>query len=488
MRLRHRLELAVVVGVLGVGLAWVGIAALWVGRAFERELELRALTVARSVARQVADPVLTQERFRLALVLAEARRAEPGVRYAYVEQDGRVLGHTFERGVPAGLREVAPARGIRRLRTSEGRVVHAAAPVLGGLAVVHVGVDAAPVEAAARALVLQTVGGGGVVLLAAGLVAGLFAARVARPLEELTEVASAVAQGDWSRRPRIAGAGEVARLAEALGRMLDHLEASHRKLEEINRELEREIEAHRQAEERGRALQEQLVRAQRLEAVGQLAAGVAHEFNNLLAAVLSAAELGLLEVGEGHPVARRLRTIAQAAERGGRLTRRILAFSQGQVLVKRRIEVPRLVEDTAELLRSTLGERIRLVVRTRPGVPLVRADPEQLRQVLVSLAANARDAMPEGGTVTITVGWAEADPPGGARRWAVIEVRDEGVGIAPEHRDRIFDPFFSTKPVDKGTGLGLAAAYGIVRQHGGDVEVESSPGQGTTFRILLPEA
>ncbi len=491
MRLRHRLELAAVGLVAVVGVAWVGLSALSVRRAFERELELRALVVARHLAREVADPVLTENRFQLGMVLAEAKEKEPGVRYVYLEQDGRVLAHTFERGVPEGLRSAAPTEGILRLMTPEGPVLHAAAPVLDGLAVVHVGLDAGPVEVAAQTLTSQTVGLAGIVVLGAGLLAIFFVARVMRPLEGLTEVAEAVARGEWGHRPVVRGTGEVARVAEALGRMLDHLEESHRRLEDANLELEREIEAHRRAEERNRALQEQLLRAQRLEAVGQLAAGVAHEFNNLLAAVLAAAEMGLRRLEPDHPVTPRLRTIVEAAERGGALTRRILAFSQRQVLVKRRLDVNRLVEDTAALLRNSLGEKVRLQVKVRPGLPPVRADPEQLRQVLVSLAANARDAMPHGGTLTIATGSAEAGPAGDARserRWAVLEVSDEGTGIVPSDLDRIFDPFFTTKEVGKGTGLGLAAAYGIVRQHGGEVQVESAPGRGTIFRVFLPEA
>ncbi len=485
MKLRHRLELGAVGLVLAVGVAWVALTALSVRREFGRETDLRAMTVARHLAREVADPVLTENRFRLGMLLSEAREKEPGVRYAYVERGGAVLAHTFEAGVPEALRSVAPSAGTRRLRTPEGEVVHAAQPVLDGLAVVHVGIDAAPLGAAARALTLQTVGLAGLVVLGAGLLAVFLVARVMRPLEGLTAVAEAVAAGDWSRRPEARGTGEVARLADAFGRMLDRLEESHRRLEDANVELEREIEAHRQAEERNRVLQEQLLRAQRLEAVGQLAGGIAHEFNNLLAAVLSAAELAIRRLGSDHPEARRLQTIVEAAERGGALTRRLLAFSQRQVLVKRRLDPNRLLEETAALLGPTLGEAVRLEVRAEGRVPLVRADPEQIRQVLVSLATNARDAMaPEGGRLLFVTRRVEDE----GREWAEIEVTDEGKGIPPGDLDRIFDPFFTTKEVGKGTGLGLAAAYGIVQQHGGDLRVESALGKGTTFRILLPGA
>ncbi|HEU5319542.1 MAG TPA: ATP-binding protein [Methylomirabilota bacterium] len=238
---------------------------------------------------------------------------------------------------------------------------------------------------------------------------------------------------------------------------------------------------------------EQLLQAQKMEAVGLLAGGIAHDFNNLLTVILSYATLGLQRLGRDTPVATGLEIIQQTAERAALLVRHLLAFSRRQKLEPRVLDLNCVVTDMGEMLRPLLGEDITLV--TVPGLALdrVSADQSQLEQVVMNLAVNARDAMPQGGRLVLET--ANVDfrtrarrPPPGLRedRYVLLAVSDTGTGMDAATRARIFDPFFTTKGPGRGTGLGLSTVYGIVKQHDGHIAVESAPGQGTTFRIYLP--
>jgi PAS domain S-box-containing protein len=240
-----------------------------------------------------------------------------------------------------------------------------------------------------------------------------------------------------------------------------------------------------------RSLEEQLRQAQKMEAVGRLAGGIAHDFNNLLTAILSNTELVLGELPDG-PVRQDVEVIRQTAERASGLTRQLLAFSRKQVIQPRLLDLSALVYDTERMLRRTLGEGIVLETDLR-DTGSVLADPGQLEQVLVNLAVNARDAMPDGGTLTlrtreVVVNEVFAQRHRGLRvgAYVALDVEDSGVGMDAATQTRIFEPFFTTKEVGKGTGLGLATVYGIVKQVGGYVAVESAPGKGAAFTIYLP--
>jgi two-component system, cell cycle sensor histidine kinase and response regulator CckA len=242
-----------------------------------------------------------------------------------------------------------------------------------------------------------------------------------------------------------------------------------------------------------RRLEQQLLVSQKLEAIGRLAGGVAHDFNNVLTAVLGSVELLLLDTPPGAPQREELDIIRDAAIRARDLIRQLLAFSARQVLRPVVLDLNRLVQGTSKMLRRLIGEDVELTTSLDPGLGHVRADPGQVEQALVNLVVNARDAMPDGGRLTIATESVElADRSGSAApqlapgRYVVLRVTDTGVGMDPETLARAFDPFFTTKPRGKGTGLGLATVYGIVRQSGGDVTIESAPGKGTTFRIYVP--
>jgi two-component system cell cycle sensor histidine kinase/response regulator CckA len=242
-----------------------------------------------------------------------------------------------------------------------------------------------------------------------------------------------------------------------------------------------------------RKLQAQLAQAQKLQAVGSLAGGIAHDFNNLLTAVLGAAEAIAARPGLDHETVEDVAQITAGARRGEALVRQLLAFGRQQTLQPQVLDVNERVADLSGMLRRLLGSGIRLNLALEEPSRRVLADPTQLDQVLVNLAVNARDAMPQGGTLTLRsghvtlyrplLGGAEVIPPG---RYVMIEVEDTGAGIPPKVLPRIFDPFFTTKRERGGNGLGLSTVHGIVRQSDGFLAVESEPGQGTRMRVYLP--
>lgn len=227
--------------------------------------------------------------------------------------------------------------------------------------------------------------------------------------------------------------------------------------------------------------QAQLEQARRLEAVGQLAGGVAHDFNNLLAVILNYAECAIASSGDGETIAA-LREIERAALTAADLTKRLLLFSRRDSDEPRRVDLAAVVTETEELLRRAIGDHIELTVDAPGGLPEVILGEGQAQQIIVNLVVNARDALPHGGTIAIAVASSPAVPV------VMLSVADDGVGMSDEVAEQAFDPFFTTKPRGQGTGLGLAAVYGIVGRAGGHVEIESEPGKGTEITIYLPVA
>ena len=241
------------------------------------------------------------------------------------------------------------------------------------------------------------------------------------------------------------------------------------------------------------ALEEQLRQGQRLEALGQLAGGVAHDFNNILSVIIIEAQLGMKRLDEDDPVHTRLDEIKQAGDRAAALTSQLLAFSRKQVVEPKVLNVNRVISQMNTMLARLISEDIDLVSELDETLGNVLADQGQLEQIVANLIVNARDSMSKGGQITIrtsmktpTAAYLRVHPEMQAETLVCLEIQDAGSGIPPEVKAKMFDPFFTTKERGKGTGLGLATVYGIVQRMGGDIEVDSTLGAGTTMRIVLP--
>ncbi|WP_411281049.1 ATP-binding protein, partial [Gemmatimonas sp.] len=305
-----------------------------------------------------------------------------------------------------------------------------------------------------------------VVVLGYGIVA-----RFVSPIESLTRDAGAISAGDMARRSAIVSNDEVGTLARTFNTMADAIVERNAALA---------------------ASHEQLRQAQKLEALGSFAGGVAHDFNNYLSSIIGYSEMALAELPDASPVRDDVEGVLASAQRAAELTRQILIFSRPQAMSPQLLDPNDVITGIERIIARLLGEAITLTLSLEPQVGVTRADRGQLEQVLMNLAANARDAMPSGGRFhlsTSAVDLTARDPRTPllvAGRYIQISASDTGTGISPETRERMFEPFFTTKDRGRGTGLGLALAYGIVQQSGGAIHVDSTEGHGTTFHVYFP--
>ncbi|HQP30799.1 MAG TPA: PAS domain-containing protein [Deltaproteobacteria bacterium] len=252
-----------------------------------------------------------------------------------------------------------------------------------------------------------------------------------------------------------------------------------------------DITARKQAEDERELLQTQLLQAQKMESIGRLAGGVAHDFNNMLLPIIGYSDIILANLAQNHPLYREIKSIQQAALKAKDLTRQLLAFSRKQPLEMKVLDLNKVIIDFQKMLRRTIRENIELKIELGDGLKAVKADLSQLEQVIMNLAVNAQDAIPESGCITISTSEMEIsddsapDTPA-AGTYVRLIFSDSGSGMDADTIAHIFEPFFTTKESGRGTGLGLSTVYGIVKQHGGSIAVESAPGRGTRFTILLP--
>jgi signal transduction histidine kinase/CheY-like chemotaxis protein len=319
----------------------------------------------------------------------------------------------------------------------------------------------------------QLLGGLGLLAVIAGSALGFaISDRFTRPLARLFEGVQALEQGDYQYPVDAEGSDEVAHVTRAFDRMRKTLKSnlSHK-----------------------RQLEDQLRQSQKMEAIGRLAGGVAHDFNNLLTIIKGHGDLILDKLQATDPLQRNASQIEKAADRAASLTRQLLAFSRMQVLEPKVLDLNTLVAEMCSLLRRLVREDISFTFRAGESLGRVKADPGQLEQVIMNLTVNACDAMPTGGKlnvetrqVSVDDAFAKSRPPLMPGEYIRLTVEDTGQGMDAATKARIFEPFFTTKELGKGTGLGLATVYGVVKQSGGCIWVESEPGKGAQFEVYLP--
>lgn len=254
----------------------------------------------------------------------------------------------------------------------------------------------------------------------------------------------------------------------------------------VTRDITERFEAQRRLQD----AQASLLQAQKLEAVGRLTLGLAHDFNNLLSVVINALDLIAIRVTDDPRATRNVEAALRAAERGALLTRQLLTFGRGQNLVPQRLDINQSIRDIQDLIRRSCSDNIRLVFDLFAGLPEVEVDKPQFEAAVLNAVVNSRDAMPEGGEISITTSVQHvldaADPDASAKEMVCVCVADNGPGIPLEIQERVFEPFFTTKGVGKGSGLGLSQIFGFAKQSGGQASLKSTPGQGTSVLICLP--
>lgn len=304
--------------------------------------------------------------------------------------------------------------------------------------------------------------------------------KISGPITHLADITQRIAESeDFSIRAPVGRNDEIGHLYNGFNNMLAHL---------AEREIQRDLA--RKEKER---LESQLYQAQKMESVGRLAGGVAHDFNNILSVITGYSELSLDELDENHPIYDNIKTIMESGQRGARLTQQLLAFSRKQVVHKEKLNVKNEIELILKMIKRLLGEDIEIQVLHESDDLCIMADRSQLEQIILNLSINARDAMPKGGSLTIETRMVTLSTETMIRQCeieagphACIVVTDTGEGMPPDVIDQIFEPFFTTKEGSRGTGLGLSTVYGIIKQNRGYIDVYSEPGSGTTFKIYLP--
>lgn len=325
--------------------------------------------------------------------------------------------------------------------------------------------------------------GGSFVFLVSFFLCLILSTIVTKPISCLVDAMDRLSKGDMEYRVGIRSRDEIGHLSRSFNSMVDELQQYKEKMESWTRNLEEEVQ--KKTSEIYKA-QEQLINTEKLASLGRMAAGVAHEINSPLTGIVTFAHLMLKRTPPGNTEdIEDLNVIISQAERCSVIIKGLLGFSRRTAAEKTRASLGTLVENTLNLLRNqSKFHNISFDVRFSPEFPEITMDPNQIQQVFLNLLINAADAMEERGKISISSGLVEE----GGARFVRLAFADTGPGISRENLGKIFEPFFTTKPAGKGTGLGLAVSYGIIKKHGGQIQVESEEGRGTTFLITLPLA
>lgn len=423
-------------------------------------------------------------------------------RHAYIVDSDGFLIASQDRSSVLQKRDLRQIRSVRHLVNREGgvwaytglagqRVIGAASLIpLGGWGVIV----EVPVKVAYQQLNVLTLFFGTVfifmLLLAAAMGLRFSFRAIIKPIGLLQKNAQDIARGDFDCQIDLQSDDELGKLAETFNTMAGYLKQTT-----VSRDLLlQEIDEHKKTEMEKTNLEKQIHQAQKLESIGRLAGGVAHDLNNMLSPILGYGELLMDDLKADPQQKERLQQIVQAGHRARDLVGHLLAFSRRQTLAYTRLNLNQTLDRFEKLLRRTIREDIDLIIDPSADVQTIEGDIGQIEQVIMNLCVNAQDAMPDGGKLTIQTTMVDLDAtcpvdhPGVlAGRYVMLAVRDTGIGMDADTQNQIFEPFFSTKG-EQGTGLGLATVYGIVKQHGGNVWVYSEPGRGTTFKVYLPVA
>jgi len=495
-----RSKLVLLTGVLIGGIS-AFIFLYFPGRAEERILRTvaaEARDISRVAAFSVA-PALVFGDPTAGLELLKGADETTDVAYVVVaDAKGKLFAAIHEdRARRARYRETSSEGGI----TADGSIHRTALPILyegRRIGTLYAGLSLAPVRAEIAGMRRGIALASTLVFLLGLLVAILIGTFVTRPLNQMVETTKEIARGQWQRRAPVHSLDEVGELAGSFNTMLDALERSRNELEELNRNLEQRVddrtsELEREVIER-QNLEGQFRQAQKMEAVGRLAGGIAHDFNNLLTTILGYSHLILGQMEPDDPQRLDVEEIRKAGDRAATLTKQLLAFSRKQVIEPKVLEVNAIVANMEKMLCRLIGEDVQCVTELDSSAGHIKADLGQLEQVIVNIVVNARDAMPRRGVLTIRTGSADFDAafvrqhvgaqPG---RYASIVVSDTGTGMDHLTLLRIFEPFFTTKGPSKGTGLGMATVYGIVKQSEGYILVDSEPDKGTRVSLYFPK-
>jgi len=497
MTLRTRL-------VLLTGLLLGGISAFiylyFPGRTEERFLRIVAAE-ARDISRIAAfsaAPALYFGDPTAGLELLKGADATTDVAYVVIaDANGRFFAAIHEdRARKARYREAFSVSGT----APDGSIYRTAFPILyegRRIGTLYAGLSLAPVRAEIAGMRRTIAMDSALVFLLGLLVAIGIGTLVTRPLSQMVETTKEIARGQWQRRAPLHSLDEVGELARSFNTMLDALDRARNELEEVNRNLEQRVadrtsELQKEIFERQR-LEDQFRQAQKMEAVGRLAGGIAHDFNNLLTTILGYSHLIIGQMEADDPQRLDMEEIRKAGDRAAALTKQLLAFSRKQVIEPKVLEVNAIVANMEKMLCRLIGEDIQCLTELDSSAGYIKADLGQLEQVIMNIVVNARDAMPQRGRLTIRTGSEVFDAAFvrqhvGAHlgQYASIVVTDTGCGMDHVTQLRIFEPFFTTKGPSKGTGLGMATVYGIVKQSEGYILVDSEPGKGTRVSLYFP--
>lgn len=430
---------------------------------------LPTLTLAVALPSEAGEkPAVASAVIRLDQLLRLARRSRVFETFL-LDSHGILLAHTDPARVAARA-QVDWTRRIKELRQGYSlgfstEYVEDGVPMVGGLAKVEfsgllsgVQIPRAAAYLTARELLGSLVGLALLLLVSAALLSLFFSRRLTRPLERLSEATREVAQGNFDIQVNLPSRDEIGELSSSFNRMAGELKTRETALKDAHAAL---------------------IQSEKMAAFGQLGAGIAHEVKNPLAGILGYAQLSLRKVEADSPLQKNLLVIEKETKRCKTIIDNLMRFARQERVEHLPMDINRVVEDACAIVDHQLGiHQVRLERELVPGLPVLHGNGNQIQQVLMNLMINAQQAMEGGGTVSVRTGVI----PGGVE----IRVRDSGPGIPEEFRAKIFEPFFTTKPAGKGTGLGLSVSYGIIKDHRGEIRVESEPGNGTEFVITLP--